>query len=295
MILLLVENPEARKQHQHAHGHADQILGDSGESAVNDQLAHEVDIVEHRVKLHQPERKIRQDIHRVENRGEIRPGQNEHAIEMRDIAEIHRQRGEHRAQTDRKQERIKNRNRHQQQRRMERRARDDHHDKHRDERKAEVHQRGKHAGNREQVFGQIDLFNQRTVGQNGVHRVGGRFGIKRKNQRTAQVINREIRDILLENRGKHHRDDAHHQQRIEHRPEHAQHRLAVTHLDIARNQFNQQRIVFFQGGRHVADPRFQILKHLFSLLLCLNMTKRFSKRILFFPKSVVHLDKLLCC
>ena len=141
MILLLVENPEARKQHQHAHGHADQILGDSGESAVNDQLAHEVDIVEHRVKLHQPERKIRQDIHRVENRGEIRPGQNEHAVEMRDIAEIHRQRGEHRAQTDRKQERIKNRNRHQQQRRMERRARDDHHDKHRDERKAEVHQR----------------------------------------------------------------------------------------------------------------------------------------------------------
>ena len=39
MILLLVENPEARKQHQHAHGHADQILGDSGESAVNDQLS----------------------------------------------------------------------------------------------------------------------------------------------------------------------------------------------------------------------------------------------------------------
>ena len=124
---------------------------------------------------------------------------------------------------------------------MERRVGDEHHDEHRNERKTEIHKPRKHIREREKVLRDIDLFDEGGVGYDRVERGRRRFRIERKDERARKIIDREIRDILLEERGKDDRDDDHHQQRVEHRPHEPQRGMAVAHLDVAHHKLAQQR------------------------------------------------------
>ena len=195
----------------------------------------------HRVEAHELHHGVRQDLHGVEDGREVRPRENEHAVKMRDIAEKHRDRREQNAKPDGEEERVENGDREQKQRRVERRAGDEHHDNHCNERKAEIHKPREDVREREEVFWDIDLLDERGIGYDRVERGRRGFRIEREDERARKIVDREIRDVLPEERGKDDRDNDHHQQRVEHRPHKPQRGMAVAHLDIAHHKLAQQR------------------------------------------------------
>lgn len=131
-----------------------------------------------------------------------------------------------------------------------------------DERKAALFQR-------EDVFGNIDLAQQRAVLQHALHGHGRALAEEVEHQLADDKEQREVLDALtalVEQRTEHGPHDQTGQQRVQHAPRHAQHAAAVFQLEIAGNQVLQQVAVFPETREGV----FQVL-HDVSLWLSWNL------------------------
>lgn len=220
----------------------------------------------HGIEFHQLQGHLGQNFHGIENGGEIGPSQDKDPIEVRNIPKKNRQGSQQHAQTHSENESIEDRDGQQQQRRIKGSLGEDHYDHHGNQGKEQVHQAGKNAGDGEEILGQVNLLDQGTVGKDGVHRIGGGLAVEGEYQRPAEIIYGEIGNILPKDGGEYHRDNAHHQQRIEHRPEQPKNGFAITHLDVTDNQLPKQVAIFAEGFHQIGDAKPQPCEQIQSLL-----------------------------
>ena len=128
-----------------------------------------------------------------------------------------------------------------------------------DERKAALFQR-------KDVFGNIDLAQQRAVLQHALHGHGRALAEEVEHQLADDKEQRKVLDALtalVEQRTEHGPHDQAGQQRVQHAPRHAQHAAAVFQLEITGNEVLQQVTVFPEACEGV----FQFLHGLPSIFL----------------------------
>ena len=104
--------------------------------------------------------------------------------------------------------------------------------------KGKVHKAREHVREGEEVFGDIDLFDEGCVPHDGVHALRCGLRITVEHNLANENIDGKIFDIHTKHIREHNAEDDHHEQGIEDSPDHAEERVAIPDFDIAQDKLS---------------------------------------------------------
>ena len=128
--------------------------------------------------------------------------------------------------------------------------------RHGDERDGEVQQTEHDFLKGEQHLVDADLLDERSRIDDGAH--GARCGIAHEREQglAEDQVDGEVWDVEPEHHGEHCGEHDHHEQGIQHRPQHAEHASSIFELEILRNERGEDEPIPFElclSCTHIAD------------------------------------------
>ena len=258
VALQLLEDQAAKQQTDHSHGQANQVVHQRRKGVVHQNVPEIGHKMVHGVDIQNPT-EVTKDVFRIKNGGKVHPSGKDNAVQMLNVGKIHHRSAEHQADSQAKHDHIGKAQGKQGCRNGDGSLGHQHNKDQRNAAKSHIDTTGKHFLQRENIFGNINLFDQRRIAGNGGHGNTGAFAEKVPQQRCGQIIHREIGNRKPEELGEDRRHDQHHQQRIQYTPQHTQNTAAIFHFDVSGNQIHQQKAVFHKYGYGLIQSTFHFM------------------------------------
>ncbi len=192
------------------------------------------------IQLQQVAPRVGDDLQWIDDRGGVETGRDQHLVDELHVVEVGRHRGDHEADADGEQSGQQHRERQHQQRPGEIGPQNEHQPEERDQRQQPVGELAAGCGQWEGAAGGVDLPRQVLAGHDLVRHLDGRAAEEIEQQVPGQDVNRVVVDGKPEESGEDDREDGHHQERLEQRPDDAQRRALVAQRQVAQAPQPQQ-------------------------------------------------------
>src|SRR5262245_17119560 len=213
--------------------------------------------VRHRIEHQEAAVVLRQERERVKDGREIDPAREDDLVDRDDVGEHHGDGRQREGDAQREQCREQNGYRKERQGRAEVMSEGEHDDRQRHKRDEQVDDAGEHCGEDEDGLGDVYLLDDRRVTPEACGRPRRRLREEVPQHQRRQDVDGEVLDRHAQDVGEHEGEDAHEEERMEHRPQDAQRRALVADLQVARDQLAQEAAVrhqFAQVSQHRALP-----------------------------------------
>lgn len=236
MVLLLIHQP-AKEHRKRRINQQQRMQLQSRNCSFQHDHAHILDRTIHRIEQEQPLYRQRIALHGIKDRRHIHQQHREYIVKIRYIPKEHEQSRQNQPDADienhQAKDRIKNRDEFPRKHHTVDHRKEEEHQ----QRDAKVDDRRNIFGQKENVFGHVDLCEDMFIRHQGVHAAVGRFAEEIEHQVAREQVGCIVIHRPAEELGE---DDFHHQQGQERRedaPPHAQHGTLVFLLEVAFDEF----------------------------------------------------------
>ncbi len=197
--------------------------------------------------------RIRQGRQRVDDGREVDPGRQDDLVDLHHVGEHDAERRQRKRHAQREEHREHDRHWKERESGAEGMSQDHHDERQGDQRDEEIHGTGEDRGEHEQAPRDVDLLDDRGVAEEAGSGPAGRLGEEVPQDQRREQEDREVLHGHLQRVREDEGEDEHEEQRVEHGPQHAQHRALVANLQVAGDELPEKT--------SVAQQLAQVLQH----------------------------------